>query len=60
MLCGPLVRDTGGLLIFRAGSEAEVRGLVDGDPYAREGVLEHVRIEHWDPVLGSLVGHLGD
>lgn len=57
-LCGPLVSDTGGLLIFRAGSEAEVRELVDDDPYMREGVLDGVRVEEWDPVIGSLIGHL--
>ena len=58
VLSGPLVRDTGGLLIFRARSEAEVWELVDRDPYSGADVLSRVRVERWNPVLGYLVQHL--
>ncbi|TQF01679.1 hypothetical protein E6W39_04720 [Kitasatospora acidiphila] len=57
-LCGPLTSDTGGLLVFRAKDEAEVREMVDHDPYAEAGVLSHVRIEQWSPVLGCLAARL--
>ncbi|MGA5817652.1 YciI family protein [Kitasatospora sp. NPDC094028] len=58
VLSGPLTSDTGGLLVFRAEDEAEVRALVDGDPYGGAGVLGEVRIAQWNPVLGYLAEHL--
>ncbi|MCC9310341.1 YciI family protein [Kitasatospora sp. RB6PN24] len=58
VLCGPLTSDTGGLLIFRAEDEAEVRTMVDHDPYTTAGVLSRVRIEQWSPVLGYLAPRL--
>ncbi len=57
-LCGPWTDDTGGLLVFRADHAAEVREMVDRDPYAEAEVLSNVRITQWSPVLGFLAEHL--
>ncbi|MER7842516.1 YciI family protein [Kitasatospora sp. NPDC096077] len=60
VLSGPFTSDTGGLLVFRADDEAELRRLLDRDPYHEAAVLGGVRIEEWSPVLGYLAEHLKD
>ncbi|KQP58517.1 hypothetical protein ASG40_08240 [Methylobacterium sp. Leaf399] len=42
-----------GFLIFSAADEAEVRALVEADPFAVHGVNEAVSIAAWDPVFGT-------
>lgn len=41
-----------GFLIFSAAGEADVRALVEADPFAVHGVNESVSITPWDPVFG--------
>jgi uncharacterized protein len=57
-LSGPLTSDTGGLLVFRADNEGEVREIVEHDPYTKADVISQVRIVEWSPVLGFLAEHL--
>lgn len=57
-LAGSLDSDTGGLLVYRAGTEAEVRELVAHDPFSLANALSQVRIRPWNPILGYLVDAL--
>lgn len=42
-----------GFLIFIADSRAEVEAMVAGDPFSREGLIEELSIEEWDPYFGA-------
>ncbi|MGC0419459.1 YciI family protein [Embleya sp. AB8] len=57
-LSGPWADDTGGLLVFRVDGEAEVREIVEQDPYRAADVLGRVRITRWNPAFGFLAEHL--
>ncbi|NYI71679.1 hypothetical protein GGQ54_002239 [Naumannella cuiyingiana] len=46
----------GGLIIVRAGSDAEVENLVQGDPYQEAGVIAGYAIREWAPPIGPLAG----
>jgi uncharacterized protein YciI len=46
---GPQVPRTGGLLLARGVSKDELRTLLDGDPFAQEGIARYNIIE-FDPV----------
>lgn len=41
------------LLIFAAASEAEVRDLLDSDPFGQQGIVASVEVTQWDPVIGA-------
>ena len=43
-----------GFLIFRAETRDEVQSMIGADPFAREGLIAHLDIQHWDPLFGQL------
>jgi hypothetical protein len=43
----------GALLVFRAGSPAEVEEFVKRDPYVRNGLVTSWRIREWTVVVGG-------
>ncbi len=45
----------GAVLIFEAGSAAEVAALLHDDPFQVEGFVGERRVVGWTPVLGRLV-----
>lgn len=51
---GPYADGTGALLLFRADDEASLRELLGNDPFARDELIDAVRIVEWQPVLGVL------
>ena len=55
LAAGAWTADDGGLLIFEAADEAELRGILDGDPYKAAEVIAGTRVTPWTPVLGSWV-----
>jgi uncharacterized protein YciI len=48
---GPWADDTGALLIYELGSEAELRELLTVDPYTVAGVYDEIRLSEWRPIL---------
>ncbi len=52
---GPWTSDTGALLIYEAANEAELREILEHDPYTEADVVSRMRITEWNPVLGSWV-----
>jgi uncharacterized protein YciI len=52
---GPWASDTGALLVYEAADEAELREILEHDPYTEADVVSRVRINEWTPVLGSWV-----
>lgn len=51
---GPLPQadPPGALLVFRAQDVAQVRALLDQDPFARAGLVQDAEVLAWDLVLG--------
>jgi uncharacterized protein YciI len=39
LMAGPFEDESGGLIIFEAGSEAEVRDIMNADPFTTKGVF---------------------
>ena len=56
LFSGPYGDRDGALLIFRAGSEAQVEALVAEDPWTGNGVLETEMLACWDVRIGQLPG----
>lgn len=55
-IAGPLEDGTGGILVFEAADQAELKPLLDGDPYVSGGVVVDTQIYPFKPVLGALAG----
>ncbi|WP_054814192.1 YciI family protein [Nocardia arizonensis] len=49
---GPYPDGSGALLIFRDEDETSLEKLLTNDPFAREGLIEEVRVVEWLPVMG--------
>ena len=45
---GPYDDGSGALIVYEAADEAEARSLVDGDPYASEGVMSAPVLRGWN------------
>jgi uncharacterized protein YciI len=45
---GPFEDGSGALIVYEAADEAEARALVDGDPYAVEGVMAAPVLRAWN------------
>ncbi|MEV6276039.1 YciI family protein [Nocardia sp. NPDC051832] len=57
MLCsGPYGDGSGALLLWRAESEAALKELLAADPFARENLVEEVRVVEWTPTIGERFG----
>jgi uncharacterized protein YciI len=51
VMAGPVGDGAGALVVYRADEEAEVRRLVDADPYTLEGVSTSATIRPWNVVI---------
>jgi uncharacterized protein YciI len=60
LLSGPYGPDepAGALLLFRAEDKAQVKALIDDDPFTAAGVISTAGIAHWDPVIGPLLASI--
>ena len=52
---GPWANDTGAVLIYDVADHAELRQLLDDDPYTPAEVVAETRIREWIPIVGSWV-----
>lgn len=54
LVSGPWTSDTGALLVYRTADEAELREILEHDPYSLAGdaVIAQMRITEWNPVMG--------
>ena len=52
LMAGPYEDESGGLIIFEAESEQEVRDLVANDPFTTGGVFATTEIRPWKLVAG--------
>jgi uncharacterized protein YciI len=55
-IAGPFEDGTGGILVFEAAGQEELKPLLDGDPYVAQGVVVDTQIYPFKPVLGALAG----
>ncbi len=53
VMAGPVADGRGAIVVYRAGNEAEVRRLIDEDPYTVEGVTVDGRLREWNIVVPS-------
>ncbi|ASO23075.1 hypothetical protein FHR81_003737 [Actinoalloteichus hoggarensis] len=53
LAAGPWADDTGALLVYDVADEAELRRLLDNDPYWPAEVVAEVIITEWTPLIGS-------
>ena len=51
VLAGPVGDGAGGMVVYDAPSEDEVRRLIDEDPYTIEGVAVDARLREWNVVI---------
>ncbi|WP_115717850.1 YciI family protein [Gallaecimonas mangrovi] len=56
---GPLVGTPrrAGFLIFNANDAGEVQALVAADPFSREGLIDALDIQQWQPFFGELAAY---
>ncbi len=53
LMAGPFADDSGGLIIFEAGDEAEVAAIMANDPFTTNGVFATTEIRPWTLVAGQ-------
>lgn len=53
LMAGPFADESGGIIIFEAVDEAEVKGMMDSDPFTINGVFATIEIKPWILVAGS-------
>lgn len=41
-----------GFLVITASSRADVEAIISRDPFAREGLIDQLVIQEWDPLFG--------
>jgi uncharacterized protein len=57
--------DRAALLIMAAPNEAQLRALIETDPFAKAGLIANLTVRNWDPIFGcfnaqsSMVGMFG-
>lgn len=51
VLAGPVGDGAGAMVLFRAGDEAEVRLLVEADPYTSAGASADITVRPWNVVV---------
>jgi uncharacterized protein YciI len=51
VMAGPVGEGSGAMVVYRADDEAEVRRLVDADPYTVAGVSTGATIRPWNVVI---------
>lgn len=51
LMAGPLADSSGAVMVLRADDEAAAQGLVDADPYTREGVAAGHILREWTVVV---------
>lgn len=55
LTCGPYPDGSGALLIFRFESAEKLSALLGEDPFARERLIDDIRVVEWSPTLGAFV-----
>ncbi len=50
---GPYTDDTGGMAIYSAESEAEVRSILAKDPFTTERIITEVTVKEWHLVFNA-------
>lgn len=53
IMAGPFADDSGGMVVYEAADEAEVRSWVAADPYYQAGVMGDLDVAEWQVVFGS-------
>jgi uncharacterized protein YciI len=54
VVAGPFTDDSGGLIVYEAGSPAEAEKLVRDDPFFHNGIFLRYKLRPWNPVMGNL------
>jgi uncharacterized protein YciI len=50
---GPYVDDTGGMAIYVADSEEEVRTILAADPFTTQGIITEATVKEWELVFNA-------
>jgi uncharacterized protein len=50
---GPYTDDTGGMAIYSAASEDEVRSILARDPFTTEGIITEATVKEWQLVFNA-------
>ena len=50
---GPFTDDSGGMAIYTADSEAEVRAILAEDPFTTEGIITEATVKGWELVFNA-------
>jgi len=53
VLSGPWADRSGACLVYRAEDEAEVRTMLEEDPFRSDDVVEVLSVREWDVVVGG-------
>ncbi len=52
LAAGPWADDSGAVLIYETADEAELRGIIEADPYTPAKVIATTTIREWLPITG--------
>ncbi len=52
-ICGPFTDDSGGLIVYEAGSAEEAEQLIRNDPFHQNGIFVKYQLRPWNPVMAN-------
>jgi len=55
LLSGPYSDDSGALLIYQVADEAELKTVLEADPYTPAKVVAETHVDEWNPLMGTLL-----
>lgn len=50
---GPFTDDSGALIVYEAASREEAEGLLQGDPFFKNGIFLKYQLRPWNPVIAN-------
>jgi uncharacterized protein YciI len=52
-IAGPFTDDSGALIVYEAASREEAEKLLQGDPFAKNGIFLQYQLRPWNPVMAN-------
>jgi uncharacterized protein YciI len=52
-IAGPFADDSGALIVYEAASREEADELLQGDPFAKNGIFLRYQLRPWNPVMAN-------
>jgi uncharacterized protein YciI len=53
VVAGPFTDDSGALIVYEAATREDAEKLMQGDPFAQNGIFQRHQLRPWNPVMAN-------